>query len=81
MGYRSWEATTHWLPGTLLTFQDYSPSSNMVSQFYQVGLACVTPNRIPGLWNKYARQQATLEQVREGVLSDGEVDDGNKNED
>ena len=63
------------------SLQEYTPSSDMVSEFYQVGLACVTPNRIPGLWDKYARQQATLEQVREGVLSDGEVDDGDKNED
>jgi hypothetical protein len=42
------------------SLQEYSPSSNMVSQFYQVGLACVTPNRIPGLWKKYAMKQATL---------------------
>ena len=53
----------------------------MVSHFYQVGLACVTPNRIPGLWKKYVMKQATLEQVQEGVLSDGEDDDGDKNED
>jgi hypothetical protein len=46
----------------------------MVSEFYQVGLACVTPNRIPGLWKKYALQQATLEEVRDGVLSDSEND-------
>ena len=54
------------------SLQDYSPPSNTVSQFYQVGLACVTLNCIPGLWKKYAMQQATLEQVREGVLSDAE---------
>jgi hypothetical protein len=53
------------------SLQEYSPSS---TEFCQVGLACVTPNRIPGLWKKYARQQATLEQVREGVLSDGDED-------
>ena len=57
------------------SLQDYLPSSNMVSQYYQVGLACVTPNRLPGVWKKYAKQQATLEEVKEGVLSDDE-DDG-----
>ena len=63
-----------WAPSHFhrMSLQDYSPSSNMVSQFYQVSLACVTLNRIPGLWKKYAMQQATLEQVREGVLSDAE---------
>ena len=54
------------------SLQHYAPSSNMVSEFYQVGLACVTPNRIPGLWKKYAMSQATLQEVKEGVLSDGE---------
>ena len=59
------------------SLQDYSPSSDMVSEFYQVGLACATPNRIPGLWKKYAMQQATLEEIREGVLSDsGDDSDG-----
>ena len=53
-----------------MSLQEYLPTSNIVSQFYQVGLACVTPNRIPGLWKKYAEKQATLE-VRDGVLSDG----------
>ena len=61
------------------SLQDCSPSSNVVSQFNQVGMACVTPNRIPGLWMKYAMQQATLEQVKDGVLSDG--DDGDNNDD
>lgn len=54
------------------SLQDYSPSSNMVSELYQVGLVCVTPNRIPGLWEKFAQRQATLEEVRGGVLSDSE---------
>ena len=57
------------------SLQNYSPSSNKISDFFQVGLACVTPNRIPGLWKKYAMQQATLEQVREGVFSDGDGND------
>lgn len=54
------------------SLQDYPPTTDMVSEFYQVGLACVTPNRIPGLWEKYAIQQATLKEVRDGVLSDSE---------
>ena len=57
------------------SLQDYSPISNMVSEFYQVGLAIVTPNCIPGLWKKYVMQQVTLEQAKEGVLSNGENDD------
>jgi hypothetical protein len=52
------------------SLQEYSPSSNMISDFYQVGLACVTPNRIPGLWKMYVEQEVTLEQLKEGVLSD-----------
>ena len=54
------------------SLQDYHPSTDMVSEFYQLGLVCITPNRIPGLWKKYAMQEATLEEVRDGVLSDSE---------
>ena len=51
-----------------------------------VRLACVTPNCIPGLWKKYALRQVTLEQVKEGVLTDskdngGDDGDGDKNQD
>jgi hypothetical protein len=55
----------------------------MISEFYQIGLACVTPNRIPGLWESYVQDQASLDQVREGVLSDNEYggDDEDINED
>ena len=68
------------------SLQDYAPSSNMVSQFHQDGLACVTPNHIPGLWKTYAMRQLTLEQVKEGVLTDsedngGDDGDGDKNKD
>ncbi len=56
------------------SLQEYSPMSDMISEFYQLGLVCVTPNRIPGLWEKYVMKQASLDQVREGVLSDS--DDG-----
>jgi len=77
----AWDPS-HW-HGTSL--QDYSPSSDMVSEFYQMGLLCITPNRIPGLWKKYAMQQATLEEVREEFLSDtddgGEDGDGDYGED
>jgi hypothetical protein len=55
------------------SLQEYSPSSNMVSEIYQLGMVCITPNRIPELWEKYALEQVTLEEVREGVL--GESDD------
>lgn len=57
------------------SLQAYSPASDMVSEFYHLGLVIITPNRIPGLWKKYAMQQATLEEVWEGVLSDGENED------
>ena len=56
------------------SLQDYFPTSNTVSQFHQIGLAGVTPNHVPGLWKKYAMQQATLEQVKEGVLRDCDSD-------
>ena len=61
------------------SLQDYSPSSNMVSQINQVGMACVTPNHVPGLQMKYVMQQATLEQVKDSVLSDGDDGDNNYN--
>lgn len=61
------------------SLQEYPPSSNMVSQFYQVGLACVTPNRVPGLWKRYAEKDASLAEVRDGVLSDS--DDESEDED
>ena len=47
----------------------------MISESYQLGLVCITPNRIPGLWKKYARKKATFEELREGVL--GDEDDKN----
>lgn len=55
------------------SLQDYSPSSNMISQSNHLGLVCITPNRIPELWKKYAMKQATLEEVREGVLGESRV--------
>lgn len=45
------------------SLQDYSPSSGMVSECFQDGLLFVTPNRIRGLWEKYAQQQVTLEEM------------------
>ena len=63
------------------SLQEYLPSSNMIADFYQVGLACVTPNHIPGLWEKYVMQQATLEQVKEGVLSDSDDDEDSNDRD
>ena len=52
------------------SLQEYSPFSGMISKSYQLGLVCITPNRIPGLWEKYARKKATFEELREGVLGD-----------
>ena len=57
------------------SLKDYPPSSNMLSQLYQLGLVCITPNRIPGLWERYAMDQVTLEEVREGVLGDEDDED------
>jgi len=55
------------------SLQEYAPSSNMLSEFHQMGLVCITPNRIPGLWKRYAKKEVTLAQVKEGVF--GESDD------
>ena len=49
------------------SLQDYPPSSDMLSNFYQLGFLCITPNRIPGLWKKYTQKQVTLKEVCEGV--------------
>jgi hypothetical protein len=54
------------------SLQDYPPSSDMVSEFFQDGLIFVTPNRIPGLWKKYAQQQVTLDEVRERNVLQGD---------
>jgi hypothetical protein len=56
------------------SLQDYSPSSDMVSKIYQLGLVCITPNRIPGLWEKYAMKQVALEEVSEGVNGEDDED-------
>ena len=56
-----------------MSLQEYSPSSNMFSESYQLGLVCITPNRIPGLWEKYAKEKVTSEELQEGVLGD-EID-------
>jgi len=60
------------------SLQDYSPSDGMLSQYCQMGLVCITPNRIPGLWQKYARREATLEEVRKVLF---ESDDDSEDED
>ena len=61
------------------SLQEYSPSSNMVSEYYQLGMVCITPNRIPGLWKRYALDQVTLEEVREGVLGESDEDSDDEN--
>lgn len=53
------------------SLQDYPPSSNMISEFHQVGLACVTPNRIPGLWNESMQQDGAHSNL-EAELDGGE---------
>ena len=61
------------------SLQDYLPDSEIIPEYHQVGLLCITPNWIPGLWKKYAEQQVTLEEVREEVIKgkDDEDEDGN----
>lgn len=54
------------------SLQDYPPTSETISDFNQIGLAIVTPNRIPHLWEKYTRKQVSLQQVREAIESDDE---------
>jgi hypothetical protein len=61
------------------SLQEYSPSTNMVSQYYQLGMVCITPNRFPKLWEKYVKQQATLEELREGLLGEGDEDSDDEN--
>jgi hypothetical protein len=56
------------------SLQDYSPSDNMLSEYYQLGLVCITPGRIPGLWEKYAKKETTLEEVEKGVLNESDDD-------
>ena len=55
------------------SLQYYSPSSEMFSENSQLGLVCITPNRIPGLWNKYAVKQVTSEEVRDRVIIGNDV--------
>jgi hypothetical protein len=62
-----------------MSLQEYSPSSNMVSKIYQLGMVCITPNHIPGLWKRYALDQVTLEEVREGVLGESDEDSDDEN--
>ena len=54
------------------SLQDYPPETDAISQYNQVGLAIVTPNRIPGLWKKYAMEQAALHEMLESIVSDDE---------
>jgi hypothetical protein len=57
------------------SLQDYPPTSQKISDFNQIGLAIVTPNRIPGLWEKYAKDQVTLGELKEAIISDNEDDE------
>ena len=57
------------------SLQKYPPSSDMVPESYQDGLNFVTPNRIVGLWERYAHKQVTLEELRERNVNDEEEDE------
>lgn len=57
------------------SLQDYSPDSDTIPDDHQFGLVCITPNRIPGLWKKYAEQQVTLEEVMEEFIEDEDDED------
>jgi hypothetical protein len=59
------------------SLQDYPPTSQTISDFNQIGLAIVTPNRFPQLWKKYIEKQVSLQQLREGVESEDEDEDEN----
>jgi hypothetical protein len=57
------------------SLQDYPPSTQTISDFHQIGLAIVTPNRIPGLWEGLATKQVTLGDLKEKMMLDDEDDD------
>ncbi|KAF8223892.1 hypothetical protein L208DRAFT_1515702 [Tricholoma matsutake] len=62
------------------SLQDYLPKTDAISQYNQVGLAIVTPNWIPGLWKKYAKEQAALDKMLDSIVSDDE-EEGDKRSD
>ncbi|KAF8222669.1 hypothetical protein L208DRAFT_1522299 [Tricholoma matsutake] len=62
------------------SLQDYPPKTDAISQYNQVGLAIITPNQIPGLWKKYAKEQAALDEMLESIVSDDE-EEGDKRSD
>ena len=47
----------------------------MVPESYQDGLNFVTPNRIAGLWKKYAKKEVTLEELMELNVNNEEEDE------
>lgn len=62
---------SHW-HGTSL--QDYPPTTENISQFNQIGLAIITPNRVPRLWKKVMDGKMTFKEL-EMLDSDGEDSD------
>lgn len=66
----AWDPS-HW-HGTSL--QDYPPTTQILSDFNQTGLAIVTPSRLSQVWNQYTNNQATLDEVEKkwAALSDEE---------
>jgi len=55
----------HW-HGTSL--QNYSPTAEVVSTLNQTGLSIFTPERLPGLWDKYDKHQLAVEQVQRKLM-------------
>ena len=55
----AWDPS-HW-HGTSL--QDYEPTLQHISDFNQVGLAIVTPNRLGEAWKEFARNNMTLDDL------------------
>lgn len=64
---------SHW-HGTSL--QNYSPSTENISESNQAGLSIFTPKRLSNLWNKYSEKELSLEQLRsEWALGSDEEED------
>jgi hypothetical protein len=57
------------------SLQDYPPSTQTISEFNQIGLAIVTPNRIPQLWKKYIEKLVSVQQLMEEMESDDEAEE------
>lgn len=45
------------------SLQDYPPTTQILSDYNQTGLAIVTSNRISQVWEKYMEEKLTLEEL------------------